>query len=125
MKDIIWGSIGIVIAVAATVYLIKLLALKKKGIIANAEVTAVREGRKNSYIHTLRFGNGTDTWEKDDRSGFSHPMKVGDKRLIVYNTEDPGDFEYEDELKKNIIITIVMIAIALVFSAKWLISGLI
>lgn len=119
MKDLIWGIIGIVIALFGAVYLIKLMLLKKSGVETVAEVIAVREKKKGAYVHTLRFGE----WEKDDTSGFSQPFNVGDMKEIVYNPKKPSQFEYKEELKKNIIIAAALIAMALVFSAKWLVSG--
>ena len=121
MKEMIWGTVGLVIALCAAVYLLKLLRLKKKGLMANAEIISVREDKRNTFIHTLRFDGITETYEKDDKSGFSQPFKVGDKRLIIYDPDDPGNFEYEDELKRNIIIVCVMIAVAVVFSVRWLV----
>lgn len=120
MKDLIWGIIGIVIALCGAVYLVKLMLLKKSGVEIAAEVIAVKEKKKGTYIHTLRFGE----WENDDTSGFSQPFNIGDMKEIVYNPKNPSQFEYKEELKKNIIIAGVLIGMALVFSARWLISGI-
>lgn len=127
MKDIIWSIIGIIIAVCGIVYISNLIYLKKKGKLVLAEVVSVtekkdRKGRITAYIHKLRFEIDGKVYEKDDRSGFSQPFKVGEKQLIYVNPTKTESFEYENEVKKNIVITGAMIVIALVFSVKWIIS---
>lgn len=127
MKDIIWGIIGIIIAICGAVYMSKLIYLKKKGKLVLAEVISVNEkkdhkGRVTAYIHKLNFEIDGKTYEKNDRSGFNQPLMVGEKQLIYVNHKKPETFEYESEVKKNIVISGVMIVVALVFSAKWLLG---
>lgn len=120
MKDLIWGIIGVIIAVCGAVYMFSLIRLKNKGQLVLAEIIAVREKKRNSYVHTLRFAVGDAVYEKEDRSGFNQPFKIGEKQLIFVDPEKPERFEYESEAKKNIVIAGVMIAVALAFSVRWL-----
>lgn len=121
MKDLIWGIIGVIIAVCGVVYMASLIRLIRKGQLVLAEVIAVREKKRNAYVHTLRFAVGEAVYEKDDRSGFNQPFKISEKQLIFVDPENPERFEYESEVKKNLVIVIIMIAAAIVFSARWLI----
>lgn len=126
MKNMIWAMIGLIIAVPAAAYMIRLILLKKRGQLVLAEVTEVREkknrkGMTISYIHRMKFEYGGKVYEKDDRAGFNQPFAVGDKKLIRFNSADPAKFEYEDEIKKNIIIAGVLVGVAVVFSLRWLI----
>ena len=109
--------------------MIRLILLKSKGQLVLAEVVEVREkknrkGMTVSYIHRMQFECGGKTYEKDDKAGFNQPMKIGEKKLIWVNPANLSRFEYDDEIKKNIIIAGVLVAIALVFSVRWLITGL-
>lgn len=107
----------------------KLIYLKIKGKLILAEVTSVtekkdRRGAITAYVHKLSFEIDGKKYEKSDRTGFSQPLKVGEKQLIYVNPIKPESFEYEKELKKNIIITAIMIVVALVFSIKWLLGAI-
>ena len=124
MKDILWGAIGVVIAAAALVYLVGLLMLRKNGVQAEGEVISAEEKKKGTFVHTLRYTYKGKTIESDDRTGFSQPLRVGEKRTITVDSRDPKRFEYTDELKKNIIITSVMVCLAVVFSVKFILAGL-
>lgn len=124
MKDLIWGAIGLIIAAFGGVFLTRELRLKNKGRSVLAEIASVREKKKRTYVHTLRFELDGKTIEREDRAGYSEPMKVGETKLIAVDPEKPEVFEYEDDLKKNITLTAAMIAVALAFSIRWLIAGL-
>ncbi len=128
MKEIIWGGIGLIIAICAAVYMIRLILLKRKGQLVLAEVVEVREkknrkGMTVSYIHRMKFECGGKTYEKDDKAGFNQPLKIGEKKLIWVNPADLSRFEYDDEIKKNIIIAGVLVGVAVIFSLRWLITG--
>ena len=82
------------------------------------------EKKKGTFVHTLRYTYKGKTIESDDRTGFSQPLRVGEKRTITVDSRDPKRFEYTDELKKNIIITAVMVCLAVVFSVKFILAGL-
>lgn len=106
----------------------KLIFLKKKGRLVLSEVVSVsekkdRKGRVTAYIHKLRFEIDGKVYEKNDRAGFNQPFKVGEKQLIYVNPTKTESFEYENEVKKNIVITGAMIVIALLFSIKWLLGA--
>ena len=125
MKNMIWGIIGLIIAVIAAAYMIRLIVLKKRGQLVLAEVTEVREkknrkGMTTSYIHRMKFEYGGKNYEKDDKAGFNQAFAVGTKKLIRFNSSNPTKFEYEDEIKKNIIIAGVLAGLAVVFSIRWL-----
>ena len=126
MEDLIWGIIGIIIAVCAGAYMISLIWLMLKGQLVQAEVTEVREKKDRkgvtvSYIHRLKFEYGGKVYENDDRAGFSLPFAAGDKKLIRFNSGKPSKFEYEDEIKKNIIISGILVVLAIVFALSRLV----
>lgn len=125
MKNMIWGIIGLIIAVIAAIYMVRLILLKMRGELVLAEVVEIREkknrkGMTVSYIHRMKFEYNGKSYEKDDRAGFNQPIAVGTKKLIRFNGSDSSKFEYEDEMKKNIIIAGVLAGLAVVFSIRWL-----
>ena len=124
MKDIIWGVIGLIIASVGAVYKMKQLRLKKHGRVILAEVVKVTEKKKNTYVHTMRFELDGKTIEEDDRTGYSQPFKEGETKLIVLDPEKPEIFEFEEDVKRNITMAAALVAVALVFSIRWLIMGL-
>lgn len=124
MKELIWGIIGLIIAAAGAVYLIKQLRLKRSGRVVLAEVINVTEKKKGTYVHTLRFELDGRTIEEDDRTGYSQPFSVGETKLIVLDPEKPEVFEFEDDLKKNITMAGALIVAALIFSIRWIVMGL-
>lgn len=125
MKNMIWGIIGLIIAVITAIYMVRLILLKMRGELVLAEVVEIREkknrkGMTTSYIHRMKFEYGGKNYEKDDRAGFNQAFAVGTKKLIRFNSSNPSKFEYEDEMKKNIIIAGVLAGLAVVFSIRWL-----
>ena len=129
MQSLIWGMIGIVIMVVALVNLIGLLKLKKHGLTVLAEVIEVSEitrGKKqrvDGYTHKMRYEIGGKKVEAEDKASYSQAFEVGSKQLIVVDPEKPERFEYEDALKKNITLFGVMVCVTIVFSAYWIIGG--
>ncbi|MBR4628561.1 MAG: hypothetical protein IKO47_12880 [Ruminococcus sp.] len=129
MQEMIWGVIGIIIMIVSVVFLVRLLQLKKHGITVLAEVLEVSEltvGRKkrvNGYAHKMRYEVNGKMIEAVDKAGYNQPFEVGSKQLIVYDPKKPERFEYEDGLKKNIVLFAVMIAVTVVFSAYWIAGG--
>lgn len=119
MKYIIWASIGTVIALVGIVYLLKLLLLKKKGIVTVGEVISVREKRPKDYVHTLRYADGEKVYEFEDKAGFSEPFSIGSKHNIIFDPRKPQNFDFEDQLKKNIMVVGVLIVMAVLFSIRW------
>lgn len=135
MKFTVYAIIGVIIAVCGAVYLTNLLLLKKRGITALAAVTAVNETKHrslmffgfsikstrktDSYVHTLRYTIGEKEYECRDRAGFTQPLKVGSTHLIVCDPKYPDRFEYEEQLNKNITITVALVAMAVVFAVRW------
>ncbi len=124
MKDIIWGIIGLIIAAVGALYMMKQLRLKKHGRVILAEVVKVTEKKKNTYVHTLRFELDGKTIEQDDRTGYSQPFKEGETKLIVLDPEKPEIFEFEEDVKRNVTMAAALVAVALVFSIRWLVMGL-
>lgn len=126
MQNLIWGAVGVVILIVSAVNLKGLLYLKKHGITVLAEIIEVTEqvrGRKKrveGYTHKMRYEVDGKPFEADDRAGYNQPFKVGSKQLIVYDPKQPEKFEYEDSLKKNIVLFWVMIGVTAVFSAKFI-----
>lgn len=135
MKYTIYGIIGAVIALCGAVYLLNLLMLKKKGITVLATVTDVGETKHrslmffgfiikskrktDSYVHTLRYTINGREYEHKDRAGFVQPLKVGSTHLIVCSPNAPDHFEYEEQLGKNITISIALVAMAVVFAVRF------
>ncbi len=125
MKNMIWGVIGLTIAAVAAAYMLRLILLKKRGQLVLAEVKEVREkknrkGMTTAYIHRMKFEYDGKVYEKDDRAGFNQAFALGTKKLIRFNSIDPSKFEYEEEIKKNIIIAGVLAGVAVFFSLRWL-----
>lgn len=126
MQSLIWGVIGIVIMVVSLICLIRLLKLKKHGVTVLGEVIEVGEitsGRKKQvtgYTHKMRYEIDGKKVEADDKAGYTQPFAAGSKQLIVVDPEKPERFEYEDSLKKNIVLFWVMIGVTAVFSARFI-----
>lgn len=125
MKNTIWGIIGLAIAFFSMIYMIRLILLKIRGKLVLAEVVEIREkknrkGMTVSYIHRMKFEDEGKVYEKDDRAGFNQPFAAGEKKLIRFDRKNPSKFEYDDEMKKNIIIAGVLAAVAIVFAVRWL-----
>lgn len=135
MTNLIWGIIGLAIALIAVVFLIKLVILNKRGIVVLAEVIAVKEKqhavrssktrfkterKTDSYIHTMRYKIGEETFEVDDTAEYVQPFEVGSTHLIVCNPGNPEKFEYESDIKRNITLYAIMAAVAILFFLKWI-----
>lgn len=135
MANLIWGIIGLGIALIAAVFLIKLIILNKRGIVVLAEVIAVKEKKHtvrssktrfkterktDSYIHTMRYKIGENILEADDRAEYIQPFEVGSTHLIVCNPKNPEKFEYESDIKRNITLFAIMAGVAILFSLKWI-----
>ncbi|WP_295074037.1 DUF3592 domain-containing protein [Ruminococcus sp.] len=119
MKYIIWAGIGIIIAIAGLIYLGKLLLLKKNGIETEAEVVSVREKRQNYYVHKMRYGSGDKVYEFEDKAGFSEPFKIGSKHTIIYDPKNPQNFDFAEQIKKNLIIIGALVVMAVLFVVRW------
>ncbi len=124
MKEIIWSLLGVVIGIAAAVYMVRLLMLKYKGVKVNAEVTAAKEVKKDNYVHTMKYIVDGEYFEADDKAGFTQPFEVGSFKTIIYDKKKPEYFEFEDEINKNVIVMGIMIVLAVIFTIKFLLSGL-
>lgn len=125
MKNYFWFAIGIVVAVAAAIQLMRTVSLKKRGSLVLGEITEIREktDRKGcivSYIHRMRYEIGGKTLEKDDRAGFNQPFRVGEKHLIYVYSNDTSRFEYESQIKKNIGLYAALAVVAAIFAVRWL-----
>ena len=91
MKDIIWSIIGIIIAICGTVYISKLIYLKKKGKLVLAEVVSVnekkdRKGRITAYVHKLRF-------EIDGKVYFKSQRKLPEGEFVNVKITDVIDYD--------------------------------
>lgn len=135
MANLIWGIIGLAIALVAAVFLVRLMILSKRGIVVLAEVIAVKEKqhtvrssktrfkterKTDSYIHTMRYKIGENIIEADDRAEYIQPFEIGSTYLIVCDPKNPENFEYESDIKRNITLFAIMAAVAVVFSLKWI-----
>ena len=135
MANLIWGIIGLGIALIAAVFLVRLVILNKRGIVVLAEVIAVKEKqhtvrssktrfkterKTDSYIHTMRYKIGEDLMEADDRAEYIQPFEIGSTHLIICDPKNPEKFEYESDIKRNIMLFAVMAAVTVLFSLKWI-----
>lgn len=119
MERLIYASAAVLIAAGGLFYLIKLLILKFTGFTTEAQITSVKEPKKGVYIHTLRFAFKGKIIEKDDKTGYSQPFPKGETKKIVCSKKNPEDFEYADALRKNIIIAVVLIFIAVLVAVRF------
>ena len=97
----------------------KASAAEKNGIETEAEVISVREKRQNYYVHKMRYGSGDKVYEFEDKAGFSEPFKIGSKHTIIYDPKNPKNFDFAEQIKKNLIIISVLVAMALLFVVRW------
>ncbi len=111
---------GAVIALAGLIYLIKLMILRFGGIRVLAEVVSAREPKQGYYVHKLRFVHNGKIVEKDDNTGYSQPFSVGEQLEIICSKSSPEKFEYVGALKKNIIITTIMIAMSILIVLRFM-----
>ncbi len=119
MERILCITAGAVIAVAALVYIVKLLILQITGFKINAEVVAVKEPKQKTFVHTLRFSFNGKVVEKDDRTGYSQPFSKGDVHKIVCSRKNPDNFEYAAALRKNIIIAGILFVMSLLIVVRF------
>ena len=116
MKYTVYAIIGVIIAVCGAVYLTNLLLLKKRGITALAAVTAVNETKHRSLMF---FGFSIKSTRKTDSYVHTLRYTIGSTHLIVCDPKYPDRFEYEEQLNKNITITVALVAMAVVFAVRW------
>ena len=110
---------GAWIAAQGAVYLIRLIVLRLYGIRTTAEVIGAKEPKQGSYVHTLRFEHNGKMVEKDDKTGYSQPIDIGSEVTIICNRKDAGKFEYASALKKNMIISLVLIGISILLILRF------
>ncbi|MBO5163360.1 MAG: hypothetical protein J6B75_02790 [Ruminococcus sp.] len=119
MERIIVAVAGGLAALGGTVFLIKLLILRLGGVRTAAEVVAVKEPKQGYYVHTLRFEHNGKTVEQDDKTGYSQPFSKGERLEIVCSRSSPEIFEYTSALNKNLIISGVLIAMAVLIVIRF------
>lgn len=119
MERIAVITVGAVIAVAALVYIVKLLILKVTGSEKDAEVIAVREIKQGTYVHTLQFDFDGKIVRRDDKTGYSQPFSKGNVLKIVCSKKSPDKFEYATALRKNIIVAGVLVLMSLLIIVRF------
>lgn len=112
-------AVGAIIALAGLIYLIKIMLLRFGGIRTVGEIIAVKEPQRGQYVHTLRFEHKGKIVEKDDKTGYSQAFSVGEQCEIICSKSNPDKFEYTKELNKNIIIALVLIAMAILIMLRF------
>ncbi len=121
MKDIILGIIGAAAAVFGLILLLKMLGLRKKGIITQGEVVSAERNNKNSYTHTLKYTiNGREYTEKD-KAGYTDSFKAGEMKEIVCEPNAPENFRYKEELRVNLIAAVSCIIIGTGFVLRFIV----
>lgn len=119
MERLFCITAGAVIAAASLVYIVKLLILQFSGLKKNAEVTAVREIKQGTFVHTLQFDFNGKIVRKDDKTGYSQPFSKGDVLEIVCSRKNPDSFEYADALRKNIITASVLLIMSVLIVLRF------
>ena len=119
MERIITECVGALIALAALVYLVKLLILRIGGFRTDAEVVAVKEPKQGYYVHTLRFVHGGKNVERDDKTGYSQPFSKGTVLPLICSRSSPDRFEYAEALNKHIIISCVLIVMSVLIVLRF------
>ena len=120
MERYIVAAVGGVIALAALIFLGKLLILKLTGAVVEAEVIAVTEPKQGVYVHKLRYAVGGKTIESEDKTGYSQPFSRGEVKTIVCSKSDPKVFEYEAQLRKNMLISGILVVMAVLIVLRFL-----
>ena len=136
MYYLILACIGMIIAIAGGVYLMRLLYLKNFGVPAKAEVTDVKEvlrrkgglfghllvitGKTLShYTHTLKYDINGRSYEADDSEGYTQPLKAGSTHLILCDPKDPKRFRFEADVSRNVTIAAALVVVALIFAGRF------
>ncbi len=119
MERIIVGAVAAIIAAAAFIYFIKLLLLYVGGVRKTAEVVSVREPKQKMFVHRLRFEYDGEIVEHDDKTGYSQPFSVGDEREIICSKHKEDKFEYAAALKKNMVISLILVAMAILIVLRF------
>lgn len=128
MGNLILIFVGIAIAIAGAVYLMKLMFFKKFGVIVKAEVLDAkavtnRKGRQaSSYVHTLRYVLNGKTYEEQDKAGYSEPFKVGSTQLLLCDPKDAKKFKFEADIDSHIKVAAALVAAGVVFAGRFLYS---
>ncbi|MDE5763643.1 MAG: hypothetical protein K2I00_01580 [Ruminococcus sp.] len=120
MERYIVASIGVIIAVAAVIYLVKLIVMRFTGIKTTGEVIAVSEPNQGTFVHTLRYCVDGRNIESDDKTGYSQAFSVGERIEIIYRRKSPERFEYTSALKKNIIVSAVLIFMSVLLVIRFM-----
>ncbi|HOA00664.1 hypothetical protein [Ruminococcus sp.] len=135
MRDIILACVGGIIALAGGVYLARLLYYKKFGVIAKAEVTDVAAVEKRAgvfsyiivtakrishYTHTLSYEVNGKVYQEKDGAAYTQPLKIGSTHLILCDPRDPKKFKFEADVSRHITIAAVLVVMALIFMARFL-----
>ncbi|MDE6775499.1 MAG: hypothetical protein K2J37_04280, partial [Ruminococcus sp.] len=120
MERYIVASIGAIIAAAAVIYLVKLLVMWFTGIKTTGEVIAVREPKQGTFVHTLRYCADGKNIVSDDKTGYSQAFSVSDRLEIVYRRRLPERFEYTSALKKNIIVSAVLVVMSVLIVIRFM-----
>ena len=136
MGNLILACFGAAVALGGAAFLARLLYYRKFGITAKAEVADVTEIKKrkgflleniifvgrhaDSYAHTLRYDVGGKTYEEQDKAGYTQPMKKGSTHLILCDPKSPKKFRFETDVDRGIKITAALVAMGVVFAARFL-----
>jgi hypothetical protein len=111
---------GAIVVLAGLIYLIKLMLLRLGGARIMAEVVSACEVKQGHYVHKLRFEHNGKIVEREDTTGYSQPFSVGEKLEIICSKSNSHKFEYTAALKKNIIISLVLIAMAVLIVVRFM-----
>jgi hypothetical protein len=109
------GAAGIIIALIAIYRLIGLLELRSRGVTEEVEVVRSREVKPNVYAHTLRFPDGS---EREDKAGFNRPFSDGKLLTVVSDPKNRENFEFAEQLRKNIYIMGALLGMAVLFMVR-------
>lgn len=120
MERYIVAVIGGIIAAAALVYLIRLIVWQITGVKTVGAVVSVKEPKRGTYVHTLSYEIGGRSVRAEDKTGYTQPFSVGEQLDIVIRKNDPERFEYANALRKNIIVSAILVVMSVLIVLRFL-----
>lgn len=120
MERYIVAAIGGIIAAAALVYLIRLIIWQITGVKTVGVVVGVKEPQRGTYVHILSYDVDGKSIRAEDKTGYTQPFSVGEQLDIVIRKNDPERFEYANALRKNIIVSAILVVMSALIVLRFL-----
>ena len=122
--EIFFMLCGVVIALVGAYWLVKLLMLKKRGTLTEAEVVSANKIKENEYDHILRFELDGKTVEHRLKTSFSKPFAVGSKHYIYVDAKDVDFIKLADRMNYNIMLFAAPTVMGVLFAVRWLLLAM-